>query len=138
MKRIMERIKARHLMILMDIITIFAITIQDVSLSFYWVMFGRLILGFSVGINSGLVPQYIYSVTPTLLAGSIGALHQGFLMVGVAFGYSLGFLIDPNNTSDQINWRILLSFPIITCIFRSINLIFFLPYEIPSHRMKDR
>lgn len=98
LKKIMKKIKARILMVLMDIMTILAILIQDISLAFWCLLLGRLVLGFAVGINSGLVPQYIYSVTPTALAGSVGSLHQVFLMVGVAFGYTLGFLIDPNNT----------------------------------------
>lgn len=138
LKKIMKKIKARHLMIIMDIISIVGILIQDISLSFLPLLLGRLILGFSVGINSGLVPQYIYSVTPTVLAGSIGSLHQGFLMVGVAIGYSLGYLVDPENIEDGRNWRILISFPMLTCIIRSVVLTFLLPYEIPSHRMRER
>ena len=122
----------------MDFLSIVGILIQDISLSFWCLLIGRLMLGFSVGINSGLVPQYIYSVTPVALAGSVGALHQVFLMVGVAFGYTLGYLIDPNNIGDAVGWRILLSFPILTCLIRSIVLAFILPYEIPSHRMKDK
>jgi len=60
-------------------------------------MIGRLILGFVVGINSGLVAQYTFSVTPTALSGSVGALRQVFLNVGIATGYALGFLINANN-----------------------------------------
>lgn len=127
-KYLIKRIKPRYLMIVMDMLSIIGMIIQDFHLSFWCLFIGRLILGFTVGINSGLVPQYIYSVTPTALAGSIGSLHQVFIMVGVASGYTLGYLINPNNINDQINWRILLSFPILTCSIRSIALSTFLPY----------
>lgn len=137
-KKIMKKIKARHLMIIIDILSILGMLIQDIGLSFWWLLIGRLVLGFCVGINSGLVPQYIYSVTPTALAGSVGSLHQVFIMVGVAIGYTLGYLINPDNVDDSLNWRILISFPIFTCLARAIILSFMLPYEIPNHRMKDK
>ena len=95
LKKLMSKIKARFLMVFLDIATILSILIQDISLTFWPLLIGRLLLGFIVGVNSGLVPQYIYSVTPTALAGSIGSLHQVFIMVGVAMGYTLGFLINP-------------------------------------------
>lgn len=138
LKPLMNVVKARYLMVILDIATILSILIQDISLTFVPLLLGRLILGFIVGLNSGLVPQYIYSVTPTALAGSIGSLHQVFIMVGVAMGYTLGFLIDPLNTEDPINWRILISFPILTSAIRATLLLTLLPYAIPSHRTKDK
>ena len=138
LKKLMTKIKARFLMVFLDIATILSILIQDISLTFWPLLIGRLLLGFIVGVNSGLVPQYIYSVTPTALAGSIGSLHQVFIMVGVAMGYTLGFLIDPQNTSDELNWRILISFPILTSACRAILLVTLLPYAIPAHRTKDK
>ena len=138
LKSIMKCIKARYLMVVMDVLTILSIIIQDISLSLAPLLIGRLFLGFIVGINSGLVPQYIYSVTPTELAGSVGSLHQVFLMVGVAVAYCFGFIINPTLVTDSIRWRIVLSLPILTCMVRSFFLLLVVPYEIPSHRMKDK
>lgn len=94
LKYLMRKYKGRYLMIYMDILGILGIIIQSISLSLWPLMLGRLILGFVVGINSGLVAQYTFSVTPTALSGSVGALRQVFLNVGVAGGYALGFLIN--------------------------------------------
>lgn len=115
-------------MIYMDILAIIGILIQDIGLNLWSLLIGRMVLGFVVGINSGLVAQYTFSVTPTTLSGSVGALRQVFLNVGVAMGYALGFLIDPAKVDDQINWRILLSFPVLTCTVRAILLLTVLPY----------
>jgi MFS family permease len=115
-------------MIYMDILAIVGIIIQDIKLSLWPLFLGRMILGFVVGINSGLVAQYTFSVTPTTLSGSVGALRQVFLNVGVSMGYALGFLINPSKTDDQLNWRILISFPVITCLIRAILLLTVLPY----------
>lgn len=135
---LMRKHKGRYLMIYMDILAILGMLIQNISLSFWPLFIGRLILGFVVGINSGLVAQYTFSVTPTTLSGSVGALRQVFLNVGVAIGYTLGFLIDPINVDDWLSWRIVISFPIITCVIRAILLLTVLPYEIPLHRTKSK
>lgn len=128
LKTLVRNYKGRYLMIYMDVLAIVGMIIQIVALSFWPVFIGRLILGFVVGINSGLVAQYTFSVTPTTLSGSVGALRQVFLNVGVAMAYSFGFLIDANNTQDKINWRILLAFPILTCTIRAVLLLTVLPY----------
>jgi predicted MFS family arabinose efflux permease len=128
LKILVKHFKGRYLMIYMDILAILGMLIQDIGMSLFPLIIGRMILGFVVGINSGLVAQYTFSVTPTTLSGSVGALRQVFLNVGVALGYALGFLIDKNNVNDGLNWRILLSFPIITCLIRAILLFKVLPY----------
>ena len=128
LKILVKNFKGRYLMIYMELLAILGMAIQDISLSFWPIFLGRLVLGYVVGINSGLVAQYTFSVTPTTLSGSVGALRQVFLNVGVALGYTLGFLINANNVDDQVNWRILLSFPIITCLIRAYLLLKVLPY----------
>lgn len=128
MKFLVRNFKGRYLMIYMDLFAIFGMILQDIALSFWPIFLGRLVLGFVVGINSGLVAQYTFSVTPTTLSGSVGALRQVFLNVGVALGYTLGFLINADDVNDATNWRILLSFPIITCCIRAYLLLKVLPY----------
>ena len=125
---LVKNFKGRYLMIYMDVLAIVGMLVQDLGLELWPLLLGRMILGFVVGINSGLVAQYTFSVTPTTLSGSVGALRQVFLNVGVAMGYALGFLINADNIDDQINWRILISFPIITCLIRAILLLTVLPY----------
>lgn len=138
LKKLVSNFKGRYLMIYMDVLAIVGMLVQDIELSFWPLFLGRLILGFVVGINSGLVAQYTFSVTPTTLSGSVGALRQVFLNVGVSLGYALGFLIDAENVGDGVNWRILISFPIVTCIIRAVLLLTVLPYEIPLQRAKSR
>ena len=125
---LVKNFKGRYLMIYMDVLAIIGMLIQDIGLSLWPLLIGRMIEGFVVGINSGLVAQYTFSVTPTTLSGSVGALRQVFLNVGVAMGYALGFLIDPEDVNYSINWRILISFPIITCVVRAVLLLTVLPY----------
>ena len=61
--------KIRYLMIYLDIAAIFSIFIQNCALSFIPLLAGRLILGVVIGINSIVIPKYIYSVCPLSMTG---------------------------------------------------------------------
>jgi predicted MFS family arabinose efflux permease len=87
-------------MVYMDVAAVIGMLIQVAAMRFWALFMGRLVLGFCVGVNSGLIAQYTFSVTPTTLSGSVGALRQVFLNVGVAVGYALGFLIDAENVDN--------------------------------------
>lgn len=100
MKNLMRKFKGRYLMIYMDLLGIIGMSIQCISLSLWSLLIGRMILGFVVGVNSGLIAQYTFSVTPTSLSGTVGALRQVFLNVGVAAGYIIGFIINSEDVHD--------------------------------------
>jgi MFS family permease len=94
LKTLMATVRARMLMIFLDLAAILSMFIQDYHLSFVPLFTGRFILGIIIGINSGLIPQYILAITPKTLIGSVGCLHQAMLTVGITFGYGLGFTVD--------------------------------------------
>lgn len=89
------KIRPRFLMIWLDLASILSIAIQCISLSFFNLFIGRIMIGIIAGFNSGLIPKYIYGVTPESLSGSVGGLPRSLQAVGFAFGYGFGFLIDP-------------------------------------------
>jgi len=94
LKTLMLKIRARMLMIFLDLASILSMFIQDYYLSFVPLFVGRFMLGIIIGINSGLIPQYISSITPKSLIGRVGCIHQTMLTVGITFGYGLGFSIN--------------------------------------------
>lgn len=81
-------------MMLIDIFSIISMVAECYQLTFWPIFIARMGIGFTVGINSGLVPQYIYSVTPKKISGSVCSLHQVMLMLGITFGYTMGFIIN--------------------------------------------
>jgi hypothetical protein len=64
MEKLMVRIRPRFLMVLLDICAILSIFIQCIDLSFMPLFFGRIIVGMIIGLNSGIMPRYIFGVTP--------------------------------------------------------------------------
>ncbi len=64
MDNLMLKIRPRFLMVILDLCAILSIMIQCLSLSFTPLFFGRIMVGMIIGLNSGLIPRYIFGVTP--------------------------------------------------------------------------
>jgi hypothetical protein len=62
--KLILNIRPRFLMIWLDLAAILSLAIQCINLSFFPLFVGRLMIGVIVGFNHGLVPKYIYAVTP--------------------------------------------------------------------------
>ena len=55
-------------------------------------LFARFVVGVSVGIASACVPVYIAEVSPSAIRGTLGALNQLGVVVGILLVYLLGYL----------------------------------------------
>ncbi|KAK4764681.1 hypothetical protein SAY86_025771 [Trapa natans] len=78
---------------------------------------GRLLEGFGVGIISYTVPVYIAEVSPQNMRGSLGAVNQLSVTIGILLAYVLGLFV---------NWRILAVMGALPCIVL-IPGLFFIP-----------
>jgi MFS family permease len=57
---------------------------------YYMVIIGRLIIGFSCGLSSGLVPMYLTEISPINLRGSLGSVHQLLVTIAILVAQILG------------------------------------------------
>ncbi|OAY57401.1 sugar transporter ERD6-like 6 [Manihot esculenta] len=78
---------------------------------------GRLLEGFGVGIISYTVPVYIAEISPQNLRGSLGAVNQLSVTLGIMLAYLLGLFV---------NWRLLAVLGTLPCIIL-IPGLFFIP-----------
>ncbi|XP_031388514.1 sugar transporter ERD6-like 6 isoform X2 [Punica granatum] len=78
---------------------------------------GRLIEGFGVGIISYTVPVYIAEISPQNMRGSLGAVNQLSVTIGILLAYLLGLFV---------NWRILAVLGALPCTIL-IPGLFFIP-----------
>ncbi|KAA8536907.1 hypothetical protein F0562_029385 [Nyssa sinensis] len=83
----------------------------------WWLDFGRLSLGFGIGIHHYVMPVYIAEITPKNIRGRCIAAN----MLMISFGTSLMFLI-----GNVVNWRTLALIGTIPCIVHVVGL-FFIP-----------
>jgi MFS family permease len=57
---------------------------------YYLMTIGRLIIGFSCGLSSGLVPMYLTEISPINLRGSLGSVHQLLVTISILVAQILG------------------------------------------------
>lgn len=101
---------------------------------------GRLILGFVAGNNSSSISIYVREFSPKKDAAITGSISPLLLNVSIVVVYLLGFMLpsssefEQNNYeyNDEVTWRFVLGFPIITSLIRILGLLFVFKQEIPS------
>ena len=64
MEKLLMKIRHRYLMMILDLCAILSIMIQCIDLSFIPLFMGRIFVGMIIGLNSGIIPRYIFGVTP--------------------------------------------------------------------------
>ncbi|XP_013394366.1 solute carrier family 2, facilitated glucose transporter member 1 isoform X1 [Lingula anatina] len=95
-------------MLLCNVFTIIGAALMgtsQVAKSYEMIIVGRLVVGLSCGLFTGLVPMYINEVAPTNLRGALGTLHQLGVTVGILVSQILGI---PEILGNVTGWPILL------------------------------
>ncbi|CAD8082163.1 unnamed protein product [Paramecium sonneborni] len=118
-----------------DLIGIIGVVLEIIS-NIYSFFFARILIGLCVGLNSSLIPQYIKEFSPSRLSGSLGALNQLTINIGILIGLISAFFYqnDPNRKkSNDYVFRLFLEIPLIFCVIRTLLLIFVFKNEPPSY-----
>ncbi|TKR71973.1 hypothetical protein L596_019501 [Steinernema carpocapsae] len=115
-----EKCGRRNALIINGMINVLGALLELVAKQFAspeFLILGRTILGFNMGLGSGLVPMYLMEITPNKYRGAAGTVHQ----VAVAFGdwFSL-FMGLPIAFGTEEYWPLAFAFPgllaLILCI----------------------
>ncbi|XP_054778748.1 sugar transporter ERD6-like 5 isoform X4 [Prosopis cineraria] len=83
----------------------------------FWLDLGRLLLGFSIGIVTFVVPMYIAEISTKESRGQFTSANQLLICSGISLVYIIGILI---------NWRILALLGLIPSLLQAVGL-FFIP-----------
>lgn len=119
----------RHSIFFASIIFCLGSGLQCGAQSLNDLIIGRAIGGFGVGALSMLSPLYMAEISPPELRGSLMALEQLAIVLGVVFGFWTGFLT--RNIAGSASWRIPLALQFLPGISLCIG-CFILP---PSPRL---
>ncbi|EAR87706.1 MFS transporter (macronuclear) [Tetrahymena thermophila SB210] len=134
----------RKASMLLDILTIVACVIQLVDTHVANLIVGRFLAGLIIGLNCTYVSSFIAEVSPTQLRGVTGCINQLLICFGICVVFLLGLilpskqaLIDDPTYDNQVNWRIVVGFPVIFTVLRFINFILFFRYDTPCELYKQ-
>ncbi|EAR87705.1 MFS transporter (macronuclear) [Tetrahymena thermophila SB210] len=134
----------RRASMLLDLLTIIACIVQLVDTHVANLMIGRFIAGMIIGLNCTYVSSFVAEVSPTQLRGITGCINQLLVCFGICVVFLLGLslpskqnLIDDPTYDNQVNWRIVVGFPVIFTILRFINFVLFFRYDTPCELYKQ-
>jgi MFS family permease len=68
---------------------------------FQAMVIGRILVGFGIGVSSGVVPLYISEVSPTEIRGALGSVNQLSICVGILLALLAGLPL----VSNPAWWR---------------------------------
>ncbi|CAD8076477.1 unnamed protein product [Paramecium primaurelia] len=95
-------------------------------------LIGRLVIGFAVGMNSSLVPQYIKEFSPESLSGPFGAMFQMTINIGCLVALIMGMFFNADGESLDY-FRFVVVFPMLICASRILFLAFAFQDNPPSY-----
>ena len=87
----------------------------------YLLVVGRIVMGFGVGIGSGLTNIFLSEIAPISIRGGVGMLYGVVLTVGTLASYLLSM---PQVIGDgNIGWRLFFAIPILPALYQSVVLL---------------
>ncbi len=100
--------------------------------------FGRLILGFAIGIYSSATPLYINEIVPSHLSGTLGSLYQLFVTLAIVISYAFAYVMpkddrDPEVVRDSVSWRLVMALPLLFSVIQVLSLVFVYKYDSPAY-----
>lgn len=132
--RLTDRYGRRRLMLIISTLFIFGTLIAACSFNVYGIIFGRLFIGFAIGMGSYTAPLYIAEVSPPHLRGALVSFNQFAITLGIMCSYMINYAF----TSIDGSWRWMFGIGLIPATLLSIGMIF-LPesprWLVKQHKM---
>lgn len=115
-----DRFGRRRLMLIISALFIIGTVIASFAQSVDAILYGRLIIGFAIGIGSYTAPLYIAEVAPFDLRGGLVSLNQLMITIGIL----CSFIIDFAFTNIDGSWRWMFGIGLVPAILLSVGMIF--------------
>jgi len=103
--------------------------------NYVFILIGRFLEGFVIGINSCVTPIYLIEIAPKRLKGFAGTFNIFLLASGSMVAYGVGFIVPkdlaPGETSNA--WRICMGILMVTAAVRILFFLLFFRKETPFY-----
>eukprot|EP01056_Protomagalhaensia_sp_Gyna25_P003773 Protomagalhaensia_sp_Gyna_25__3772@NODE_338_length_3821_cov_81_673718_g264_i0_p2_GENE_NODE_338_length_3821_cov_81_673718_g264_i0NODE_338_length_3821_cov_81_673718_g264_i0_p2_ORF_typecomplete_len537_score65_32Sugar_tr/PF00083_24/5_7e97MFS_1/PF07690_16/3_2e19MFS_1/PF07690_16/3_6e11MFS_3/PF05977_13/1_2e06MFS_3/PF05977_13/0_016MFS_2/PF13347_6/1_3e03MFS_2/PF13347_6/6_3e09MFS_2/PF13347_6/5_3TRI12/PF06609_13/1_4e08TRI12/PF06609_13/1_8e02MFS_4/PF06779_14/0_012MFS_1_like/PF12832_7/0_61MFS_1_like/PF12832_ len=136
----------RGMMLIANVVFILGIITSCCANSFSALLWARLLVGYSVGLISFIVPTYMSEMTPKDVRGRYGVFHQLFITIGILIGTLIGLplplaaalpgAMDADKTMPvfaKVWWRVMLGIGIIPVLLSSYLLGKVYVFETPHY-----
>lgn len=94
---------------------------------------GRLIYGYGCGFAMHGAPAYIGEMAPSAIRGLLVSLKEGFIVLGMVFGYTIGYIFSENVGGWR--WTYAFATPVAIAMFFGMS---YLPYSARWLALKGR
>lgn len=109
--RISDKYGRRLTLIVCSTIFVFASCFMALSFTLGMLVFGRFLVGISIGVAAQCVPVYLSELSPAKIRGTVLALNSVSITGGQCLAYAISYLIvDPEKISKNHIWRYLFGF----------------------------
>lgn len=120
----------------LDFLAIAAVTMQIITIYTPVLCVSRFLMGIYCGFTLGLVPSYTMSISPSFKSGIIGSFSQIAMVLGMAFAYYMGNVLDTDSFESSTSVRILVGLPLVCTVVHLITLFLFPFDNIERHIFK--
>ena len=114
-----QRYGRRNTILTTAILFIVGTLITVIGLSVSMVIFGRLIMGFAVGLSAMAVPMYLSEISPIHIRGSMVFLFQLAITIGLMLAFIINYLFAASE-----NWHAMFSIGIVLALLLGIGVVF--------------
>ncbi|KAF4832536.1 Major facilitator-type transporter ecdD [Colletotrichum tropicale] len=138
---IADALSRRWTILLANVIFLIGSIIQAAAINVPMIFVGRFIAGLSIGQLSMVVPLYLSELAPPNLRGSLVALQQLGITVGIMIAFWLDYgtqhIGGTGDSQSPVAWRLPLALQCVPSLVLAVG-TFFLPYTPRWLLMKDR
>lgn len=118
--RLTDHFGRRRLMLIISGLFILGTAIAATATQVQAILFGRLFIGFAIGIGSYTTPLYIAEVSPMEMRGGLVSLNQLAITIGILCSYLINYAF----TNFEGSWRWMFGIGLLPALLLSVGMLF--------------
>lgn len=115
-----DKFGRKWLILIVSWLFIIGTLVASAALTINYIIIGRLIIGFAIGISSYTAPLYIAEISPPELRGGLVSFNQLAITIGILSAFIINFIF----INIHGSWRWMFAFGLVPAIMLSVSMLF--------------